>query len=88
MTFFLVVAKVTSPFHIKLDTTASFTETTRKNDPLYVFAYIKFNLLQDLEILDPGRGKFLAELQQLASQKHNINIDNNLTQEEKEEKVS
>ena len=45
-------------------------------------------VLQDLENLDPGRGKFLVELQLLATQKHNINIDNNLTQEEKEGKVS
>jgi len=43
--------------------------------------------LKDLETLDPGRGKFLAELQQLAAIKHSINMDINLSQQEKFDKI-
>ena len=37
--------------------------------------------------MDPGRGKFLTELQQLAATKHLINMDKDLTQQEKFDKV-
>ncbi len=43
--------------------------------------------LADLQLVDPGRGAVLAQLQQLATTKQTILADDSLSEEEKAEKV-